>query len=131
MKTIETKKNSILIIDDSIDMLDLQKLILESEGYSVSTAENIETALQILTERESPDLILLDYRLDGSTGDDFLEQLEERKPEVLKNTTTVFYSGVDDLPIDKVSGFISKLTSMGRLLEEIRFFIEKGHHAHP
>lgn len=128
MKTVNLRKNSILVIDDSTDMLELQKLILESEGYIVLTADNIESAMEILNEKESPDLILLDYRLNGHTGEDFLFQLEEKKPEVLKKTTTVFYSGVDDLPVDKVAGSISKLANMTRLLEEIRFFINKGHH---
>lgn len=128
MKPANLRKNSILVIDDSTDMLELQKLILESEGYIVLTADNIEAAMEILNEKDSPDLILLDYRLNGHTGEDFLFQMEEKKPEVLKKTTTVFYSGVDDLPIDKVAGSISKLANMTRFLEEIRFFINKGHH---
>lgn len=126
MKPITIKKDSILIIDDSVDLLDVQKLILEAEGYSVFTAMNVKTALDVLSDNFSPDLILLDYRLDGYTGNEFLEILDEERPEILEKTPFVFYSGVDKISNSHAVGFISKICGMNQYLSEVRYFVNQG-----
>ncbi|MFX1238869.1 MAG: response regulator, partial [Promethearchaeota archaeon] len=51
----------ILVIDDNKDILFYVKLILESHGFNVETAENGKEALQILSKVQGlPDLIVSD-----------------------------------------------------------------------
>jgi two-component system, cell cycle response regulator DivK len=58
---------SILIVDDNIDNLDLTQILLESEGFDVRVAEDAESALKVL-ETYRPDLILMDIQLPGMDG---------------------------------------------------------------
>ena len=58
---------SILIVDDNIDNLDLTQILLESEGFDVRVAEDAENALKVL-ETYRPRLILMDIQLPGMDG---------------------------------------------------------------
>jgi len=60
-------KKKILIVDDDIDILEPLQLLLEAEGYEVSTTTKGE---QTYTKVDSfmPDLILLDVLMSGSDG---------------------------------------------------------------
>jgi len=57
----------ILIIDDSQDNLRLTQMLLECEGFQVSTAGDANQALLVL-QTEQPDLILMDIQLPGMDG---------------------------------------------------------------
>lgn len=61
------KTDKILIVDDDIDILEPLQLLLEAEGYQVSTTTKGE---QTYTKIRSfkPDLILLDVLMSGSDG---------------------------------------------------------------
>lgn len=60
------EKGKILIVDDEQSILDMLKLQLEFEGYSVLTAGNAKEALDKLSH--SPELILLDIHMPGMNG---------------------------------------------------------------
>lgn len=57
----------ILIVDDNASNLKLLRVLLETEGYAVRTAEHAYAALQTLREFH-PRLILLDIQLPGMDG---------------------------------------------------------------
>jgi CheY-like chemotaxis protein len=74
-------KAHILIIDDDQSILEMMRLVLEEEGnYRVTTAESIfEDVTDI--ERLQPQLILLDFLLQGrQTGWNFLQKLKLHRP---------------------------------------------------
>jgi CheY-like chemotaxis protein len=74
-------KSHILIIDDDQSILEMMRLVLEEEGgYRVTTAEStFEEVADI--ERLQPDLILLDFLLQGrNTGWNFLQKLRLHRP---------------------------------------------------
>mgnify|MGYP002596979835 CR=1 FL=1 len=60
------EKYKILIVDDEQSILDMLKLQLEFEGYSVYTASSAKEALDKLSY--SPDIILLDINMAGMNG---------------------------------------------------------------
>lgn len=62
-----TWRTRILLVEDSDDLRDLMQLILETEGYAVSTATTAEEGLERL-EHEPYDLVVSDYALPGHTG---------------------------------------------------------------
>lgn len=68
----------ILIIEDEISYIKLLKDQLESKGYLVITTGNGKDGLEI-TQKEKPDLILLDIKMpvmDGATMLNLLRQTE-------------------------------------------------------
>ena len=66
-ETEHTWGSRILLVEDSDELRDLMQLILETEGYAVSTATTAEEGLDLL-QREPYDLVVSDYALPGHTG---------------------------------------------------------------
>lgn len=60
-------KESVLVVDDEEDILELVKFNLGREGYKVTTVGSGETALRAARAR-TPDLIVLDLMLPGVDG---------------------------------------------------------------
>jgi CheY-like chemotaxis protein len=116
------KKQSILVIDDSLDMLVLQKMILERDGYKVVTANSGTEAFEVLSRIDEPDLILLDMQMEDMSGPDLLNMLAEKKPKILKNVPVVFVSGSEPPPMDIAVGFIHKFPEIEIYLAEIHRF---------
>lgn len=66
MKKID-KKKTILVIDDSPDIIQLLTLIIEATGYNIVTKNSGEDGIAALEEL-TPDLILLDVMMPGIDG---------------------------------------------------------------
>ena len=58
---------TILVVDDDLDILELLKMNLEPEGYNVRTAGDGESAVQSAC-MDPPDLILLDVMMPHKDG---------------------------------------------------------------
>lgn len=72
----------VLVIDDSIVILELLHSMLDLEGYEVLTATDGSAAFEQL-ETTTPDLILLDLLMPKMSGYEFIEQVRHcRKPLV-------------------------------------------------
>jgi DNA-binding response OmpR family regulator len=69
----------ILIVDDEEIARESLKQILTLEGYSVLVAENGLRALAILAQGEIS-LMILDLKMDGMSGMDVLERIQEISP---------------------------------------------------
>jgi len=52
-------KKKVLLVDDDIDLIEQNKMLLESKGYDVVTAENVIDAWETF-KREKPDAAVLD-----------------------------------------------------------------------
>jgi CheY-like chemotaxis protein len=59
----------ILIVEDTIDVQEMMKWLIESYGYEVITANTGQEAIE-LTQTEKPDLILMDIRMPVLDGID-------------------------------------------------------------
>jgi two-component system phosphate regulon response regulator PhoB len=69
-------KESILIIEDEPDIVELLQYNLEREGFRVATAQVGESGLS-LARSKKPDLILLDLMLPGTDGLDVCRSLKQ------------------------------------------------------
>lgn len=122
----QVRKRKILVVDDTADILELTQTILGMADYETFSALGGREALEILSEIDLPDLILLDMRMEGMSGPDFLTVLEEKKPEILKKVPIIFLTGMDKVPMTKASGFIRKPFNIDEFLISVRHFIEIG-----
>lgn len=93
-----TGMRSILVVDDEPSIVTLLKFNLEQSGYSVLTAEDGNTGLDLaLTEK--PDLIVLDLMLPGMDGMDVCKTLRQEK----MNTPILMLTAKDE-EFDKILG---------------------------
>ena len=66
----------LLVVDDEIDVCDFVKNFFEDRGFKVLYALNGTEAVSIV-QREKPDLILLDIKMQGLDGIATLRQIKE------------------------------------------------------
>lgn len=71
--------NKILVIDDDNDMCLLLSRFLVRKGFEVSAVNSGKEAIQWLQKQE-PDLVLCDFRLEEMTGAEMLEQIRGQYP---------------------------------------------------
>ena len=71
----------ILVIDDDVALLNLQKMQLKSTGHTVDTAETGWDALTKL-EHADYDVVLLDYMMPRVTGLTVLQHIQARHPSM-------------------------------------------------
>lgn len=69
-------KETILIVDDEVDLLELIEYNLKKAGYNVLKAENGPDGLR-LARKHHPDLILLDIMMPRMTGFEVCKQIRE------------------------------------------------------
>ena len=100
--------SKILLIDDCIDMLDLNRMLLETHGYQVYVADSGKEAFRLLREIETPDLILLDFHMPEMNGPEFLVNLDRDCPEVVKRIPIVMMTALDSLPDFVHAQYLSK-----------------------
>jgi len=72
---------NILIADDDKTCRDSIQKVLEREGHTVQTAENVDGALETLGSNHF-DLVVCDYRMPGKTGIDLLIELRRKESTV-------------------------------------------------
>ena len=77
----------ILIVDDIPENVSALAIALESEGFVIKTAAGGEQALQIVHD-DSPDLILLDVKMNGLDG--FETCLALKKSDATKDIPVIF-----------------------------------------
>lgn len=93
-----TKKATILVVEDDQPLNDAYKIILEQAGHDVKTALNGKEALSAVEDTE-PDIILLDLRMPVLDGIGFLTEFN---PAQHKDTAVVVFSNYDShADIDK------------------------------
>ncbi|MDX1777391.1 MAG: sigma-54 dependent transcriptional regulator [Thermodesulfobacteriota bacterium] len=81
MKSELQKSINVLVVDDEKIMQESCCRVLEKEGYTVSSADSGEAALE-QCDRKSFDLVLLDLKMPGMGGIEALKRLKEMDPEV-------------------------------------------------
>ena len=69
----------IMVVDDEQDILELVKVILESQGFEVHAFINAKEALSELETGDSPDLLILDIRMPQISGYDFCKIVRKNK----------------------------------------------------
>lgn len=114
---------TILLVEDSEDVLDLGVLLLEGLGYRVLAARAAEEAIRLAAEHaEAIDLLITDVIMPGINGKDLAERLKAMRPGL----RCLFMSGymtdimASDGVLDKGLHFIQKPFTMQALAAKVR-----------
>lgn len=98
---METEKGNILIVDDTLESLQLLSTTLSEQGYKVRGAAKGKMAIRTAA-LSPPDLILLDIKMPEMNGYEVCEELKAE--EKTSNIPVIFISALDEV-IDKVRAF--------------------------
>lgn len=116
----------ILIVDDEPKLRFALRAILEGEDYTVAEAEDGHDALARLDEFH-PDLVLLDARMPGMGGTEFLAALATRfaAPPALV-VTGYEHKGKADFP--GAADVLTKPVERGELLSQVEWHLSEARH---
>ncbi len=111
----------ILIVDDEDMQRDLLKGFLRKKGYEVVTAANGQEALQRFMELPFQ-LVLLDHRMPGLTGDEVLANMKAINPLVRAIMITAYGTVDNAVEVMKLGAddFLEKPVDLVQLLDKIQ-----------
>lgn len=119
----------VMVVDDEPNILLSLEFLMQQAGFSVTTAEDGETALERISETE-PDLVLLDISLPGISGFDVLEHL--RKDERFTRLPVIMLTA-HGREVEKEKGmalgaddYITKPFSTQALVQKVRNLLQES-----
>ncbi len=113
----------VLVVDDEEMVRENLQAYLEDEGFRVITASSAEEALDLLAY-ETPQASIIDMRLPGMSGNDFIVQAHALYPDLayLVHTGSTDYRLPNDVRASGVTPddvFIKPVQNMGDLVVAI------------
>ena len=115
----------IALVDDDRNILTSVSILLESEGFNVSTYNDRQAALDAFN-KAMPDLAVLDIKMPRMDGMDLLQRVRQKT-----NMPIIFLTSKDD-EIDEILGlrmgaddYVTKPFSQRLLLERIRTLLRR------
>jgi CheY-like chemotaxis protein len=115
MKSVGSKM--VLCVDDEAIGLRVRKIMLESHGFQVLTARDGEEGLSLF-DKNSVDLVVLDYYMPGLNGAEVAAEMRRRRPKV----PIIFLSAYFSLPpsaLELADAFLTKGDPPDVLIGEI------------
>ncbi|MBI4846508.1 MAG: response regulator [Candidatus Omnitrophica bacterium] len=85
----------ILLVDDEVQILDVFDELLTMKGYTVIKTANARYGLEIINKENNIDLILLDLRMPGMNGTEFLQEMKKAGRDIPVIIVTGNIDGVD------------------------------------
>ncbi len=73
--------NKVMIIDDEEKLRSLLARLIKLEGFTVSEAGNLRSALKLI-DKEEPDVILCDVKLQDGNGIDFIKDIKAKNATI-------------------------------------------------
>lgn len=116
-----------MICDDDSGILEVMQMILEMEGFIVSTENNSTNLLKEIS-RIRPNLLLMDLWMPVLSGDQLLTTIR-MTPEFQKLPVIIFSASVDGEEIAKNAGadaFIAKPFDVNNIANTVRGILLKS-----
>ncbi|HUS03603.1 MAG TPA: response regulator [Chitinophagaceae bacterium] len=117
--------SKIVIVDDSMDLLEVLKYFLEEKGYEVQTVTTKQDLIPLI-KSFSPDVILLDIYLQAEDGREICKEL--RKNEETKYLCILMFSASSKALANYkeygADGYIEKPFGLIEIVDKIEATIE-------
>ena len=116
----------ILVLDDNRDILDVVHEALAYECFDVQSTSRSELVIPMV-EKFIPDLVILDYRVDGLNGGELCKQIKSH-PD-FKNTPVIIFSAYinhnDELFAYGCDAIINKPFDLDELVDKVNLLLNK------
>ena len=115
------KSKRVLLVDDDAEIIESLRLALEAKGLEVMVARDGNQGLAV-TEREDPDLVILDMMMPKRSGFLVLEKLRrtrENPPRIIMITANEGSRHKAYAEMLGVDDYIRKPFPMGRLVDSV------------
>src|SRR5438067_829726 len=123
-----SKRNRVLVVEDNPSNLDLARMVLEGNGFTVDTASNGQEGLE-KARHLRPDLILMDMQLPGVDGLAVTRQLKAdpatRSIKVVALTANALKGSEEQALAAGCSGYIAKPIELKKFMLQVTNFLEK------
>ncbi|MBD3169193.1 MAG: response regulator [candidate division Zixibacteria bacterium] len=115
----------ILIIDDEQSMCQFMEIMLQKEGYQVSSDTSAEKAIQLANKGETSefDLVIADLMMPEMTGIELMEKVKKRQPDIDFIIMTAF--GSVESAIDALKKGASEYITKPFKVDEVKYTIRK------
>ncbi len=122
------EKESILVVDDVLETLEVLKRNLISKGYLVYTAPGVDEALRVL-DTESIDLVITDYKMPRVNGLDLVRHVRENfeDSEVMMITGYASIGGAVEAVKYGAEDYLSKPFTDEELFSAVEHALDKLH----
>jgi DNA-binding response OmpR family regulator len=123
--TGDKKGKRILLVDDDAEIVESLRLALESNGYTVLIARDGNQGLA-LSERENPDLVILDMMMPKRSGFLVLEKMRRTRETPLRVIMITANEGSRHKAYAEMLGvddYIRKPFPMDRLIDSVQRLI--------
>lgn len=95
----EPEAIKVMVVDDDPDFLEQHRIVLESQGFTVVTAERSDEALE-MADREIPDAFVLDMMMERNDSGARLARALRRDPRFRRAPVIMLTSVVKDMGFD-------------------------------
>lgn len=119
-------RKKVLVVDDEKNQREIYTMILEDDGYEVTTAQSGEQALRFARENQF-DLVLTDYKMTGMDGLTLLSELLRLDPSIIMVMMTAHGSveSVKDALRGGAFDYLEKPIDRDQLLKVVQNALER------
>ena len=88
---MDTKKPRIVAVDDETEFAAMLKEYFELRGYDINVSSKAVEGIELINQKK-PDVVILDLKMPGISGDEVLKVLKLKQP----NIKVIFVTAFDD-----------------------------------
>ncbi len=120
--------NKIFLLEDDVSLIDGLRYSLKKNNFDVEIVRTVSEALQLLTEMERFDLLILDVTLPDGTGFDVCEKVRKQNARI-----PIIFLTASDEEVNVIRGldsggddYITKPFKLGELCSRIRALLRRA-----
>jgi PAS domain S-box-containing protein len=126
VQQLPTGSESILIVDDEIDIAGIWQQMLSRQGYHVESKNDPHEALNAFRQHpDRYDLVITDLAMPGMTGEILSDELSGIRPEIPVILCTGYFEEMRNKPLcPAIKEYLTKPVNMVTLAETVRKVID-------